>query len=49
MSLLRKACLASDNNQHVDLKVPIRKNKAVAFASLYTVVQDVKGKQSNGL
>ena len=38
--------LAADNDLHVDLKVPIRKNKAVTFASLYTVVQDVKGKRS---
>ena len=38
--------MAPDNDQHVDLKAPIRKSKAVTFASLYTVVQDVKGKQS---
>ena len=42
----KRICLAPDNDQHVDLKAPIRKNKAVTFASLYTVVQNVKGKQS---
>ena len=45
----KRICLAPDNDQHVDLKAPkapIRKNKAVTFASLYTVVQDIKVKQS---
>ena len=42
----KSICLVPDNDQHVDLKVPVRKNKAVTFASLYTGVQDVKGKQS---
>ena len=42
----KSICLASNNDQHDDLKVPIGKNKAVTFASLYTVVRDVKGKQS---
>ena len=42
----KRICLAPDNDQHVDLKAPIHKNKALTFASLYTVVQDVKGKQS---
>ena len=42
----KRICLAPDNDQHVDLKAPIHKNKALTFASLYTVVQDVKGKQN---
>ena len=42
----KRICLAPDNDQHDDLKAPIRKSKAVIFASLYSVVQDVKGKQS---
>ena len=41
----KRICLAPDNDQHVDFKTPIRENKAVTFASLYTVVQGVKGKQ----
>ena len=41
----KRICLP-DNDQHFDLKAPIRKNKAVTFASLYIVVQDVKRKQS---
>ena len=31
-------CLAPDHHQHVDLKAPIHKNKALTFASLYTGV-----------
>ena len=40
----KRICLAPDN-ELVHHKAPIRKNKAVTFASLYTVVQDIKGKQ----
>ena len=42
----KRMCVAPDNDQHVVLKAPIRKNKALTFATLYVVVQDVKGKQS---
>ena len=42
----KRMCVAPENDKHVDLKAPIHKNKALTFASLYTVVQYVKGKQS---
>ena len=28
----KRICLAPDNDQHVDIKAPIRKNKAMTFA-----------------
>ena len=43
----KRVGMALDNDQHVDLKAPIHKNKALAFAPLYIVVENVKGKQSS--
>ena len=43
----KRVCMAPNNDQHVDLIAPIHQNKALTFASLYTVVENVKGKQSS--
>ncbi len=39
-------CELPDGDQHLDLKSPIRKNKAKTFASLYEGVQLSKNKQN---
>ena len=37
-------CEPPESEQHISTKAPIDKNKAATFASLYTIVEDVKGK-----
>ena len=40
----QRECEPPDSDTHVSLKAPIHKNKAVTFASLYTMAQYNKGK-----
>lgn len=42
----KRLCEPPDSDQHLNLKSPIRKNKAKTFASLYEVVQLSKNKQN---
>ena len=42
----KRICEPPESEQHISIKAPIHKNKAATFASLYTIVEDVKGKQN---